>query len=203
MFIAKKACGNIFTPKTKMIESQDLSRASLKLDAEEAKRSPTKRKYIPVGYDSRKELLTIISKENLTIKAAAKRLGINYSNAKSIFKVYKNERRIAKLPKKPNLSLKEVTLPYSSQNSPLFKAALLPFYDAKKAQFFLNWTKDSAKKKKEKEETEQEFRENPIQSTKPEIGPVAKASIEKLNYSAFDFGVYRLQISCRSSLVLS
>eukprot|EP00826_Nyctotherus_ovalis_P004708 TRINITY_DN11038_c0_g1_i7.p1 TRINITY_DN11038_c0_g1~~TRINITY_DN11038_c0_g1_i7.p1 ORF type:complete len:203 (+),score=36.83 TRINITY_DN11038_c0_g1_i7:186-794(+) len=202
MFIAKKACDNIFTPKTKMSEAQGLSQAGLKLDAEEIKHSPTKRKYIPVGYDTRKQLLTIINEENLTIKAAAKRLGVNYSNAKSIFKVYKNEYRIAKLPKKPNLSLKDVTLPYS-RSSVCLKAALLPFYDAKEAQFFLNWSKDSGKRKREKEETEQESKENPIQSAEPEVDPVATSSMGSLNYSIFDFCAYRLEISYRFSLMLN
>lgn len=152
-----------------------------------------KRKYISVNYNTRKNLLKIINEESLTIKTAAERLGINYSNAKNIVKVYKKEHRIAKLPKKPNLTLKEVTSAFYFRDSIPLKAALLPFYDANEAQQFLNWTKE--KKKKQDMENQQQVVSN--HSTRSGIDLPLKLPIEEKNKHIFDFEVYRSEIIYR------
>eukprot|EP00831_Metopus_contortus_P043774 TRINITY_DN3512_c0_g1_i1.p1 TRINITY_DN3512_c0_g1~~TRINITY_DN3512_c0_g1_i1.p1 ORF type:complete len:227 (+),score=28.84 TRINITY_DN3512_c0_g1_i1:173-853(+) len=58
----------------------------------------TKRAYTVVSSKQRKELLDLILKERVTIKNAAERLNMNYSNAKSIVRIFSNERRIEKVP---------------------------------------------------------------------------------------------------------
>ena len=105
---------------------------------EELKEPAAKRKYIQVDYDKRKQLLQIIDEENMTIKSAAEKLSINYSNAKNIVKLFKKEHRIEKLPKKPSLTLKEITTPSMNNGAIPFQAALLPFYDPAEAEQFMN-----------------------------------------------------------------
>ena len=71
-------------------------------DPEETKSisSSAKRGYRRVGYDKRKELLHIIENDQVTIKAAAKRLNVNYSTAKNIVKLFRQEKRISPLTKR-------------------------------------------------------------------------------------------------------
>eukprot|EP00831_Metopus_contortus_P015838 TRINITY_DN1658_c0_g1_i2.p1 TRINITY_DN1658_c0_g1~~TRINITY_DN1658_c0_g1_i2.p1 ORF type:complete len:189 (+),score=33.41 TRINITY_DN1658_c0_g1_i2:166-732(+) len=57
----------------------------------------TKRAYTCVSSEQRKELLELILRERMTIKDAAERLKMNYSNAKSIVRIFSKERRIEKL----------------------------------------------------------------------------------------------------------
>lgn len=114
--------------------------------SEEVRLASGKRKYISIDYNMRKELLKIVNNENVTIKTAAERLHINYSNAKNIVKIYKNEHRIEKLPKKPNLTIKEITAPFYNQDNIPIRAALLPFYDSVEAQQFLTWTKEKQRR---------------------------------------------------------
>lgn len=166
-------------------------------NTEERKQSSSKRKYISVNYKTRKELLRIIGEENLTIKTAAERLQINYSNAKNIVKVYKKEHRIEKLPKKPNLTLKEITSPFYSRGAIPVKAALLPFYDAQEAQKFLSWTKD--KKKIQEMERKQQTSSN--QSTRAGVDQLAKLPTEERDGAAFSFETYRFLIPRRFSWV--
>ncbi len=103
---------------------------------EESKSSHGKRRYVQVGYSKRRELLEMVEEGNITIKSAAERLKINYSNAKNIVKLYKKEHRIEKLPKKPSLTLREITCPPFDHDGLPFKTALLPFYDPVEAERF-------------------------------------------------------------------
>jgi len=52
-----------------------------------------KRPYIKVSSPKRYQLIELVVKERLNIKAAAVQLGINYSAAKHIVKLFKQERR--------------------------------------------------------------------------------------------------------------
>lgn len=56
-----------------------------------------KRKYMQVGNEQRKELLNMLQNEHLSIKTAAGRCSINYSNAKNIVKIFQKENRMRKL----------------------------------------------------------------------------------------------------------
>ncbi len=102
--------------------------------AEESKVSNGKRRYIQVGHDKRCQLLQMLEGENVTIKSAAERLSINYSNAKNIVKLYRKEHRTDKLPKKPSLTLREITCPHTDSSAIPLKSALLPFYDPQEAE---------------------------------------------------------------------
>eukprot|EP00826_Nyctotherus_ovalis_P037507 TRINITY_DN3422_c0_g1_i2.p1 TRINITY_DN3422_c0_g1~~TRINITY_DN3422_c0_g1_i2.p1 ORF type:complete len:184 (+),score=26.36 TRINITY_DN3422_c0_g1_i2:215-766(+) len=64
-----------------------------------------RRQYVQVGVELRRRLLDVIGTKRLSIKAAANEVGINYSTAKNIVKIYRRERRTHKLSKK---SAKEV-----------------------------------------------------------------------------------------------
>ena len=114
--------------------------------SDEIEGTSSKRKYVQVDYDRRRELLHIIDEENLTIKSAAEKLSINYSNAKNIVKLYKKEHRIEKLPKKPNLTIKQITSAPIFRDSAIYKDALLPFYDPVEAMHFLGRAKGSSSK---------------------------------------------------------
>eukprot|EP00826_Nyctotherus_ovalis_P016124 TRINITY_DN14645_c0_g2_i10.p1 TRINITY_DN14645_c0_g2~~TRINITY_DN14645_c0_g2_i10.p1 ORF type:complete len:182 (-),score=37.00 TRINITY_DN14645_c0_g2_i10:260-805(-) len=164
-------------------------------NTEERKQSSNRRKYISVNYKTRKELLRIISEENLTIKTAAERLQINYSNAKNIVKVYKKEHRIEKLLKKPNLTLKEITSPFYTRGAIPVKAALFPFYDVQEAQKFLSWTKD--KKKMQEMERRQQTSSN--QSTRAGMDHLAKLPTGEKEGPTFSFEAYRFLIPRRFS----
>jgi predicted transcriptional regulator len=59
-----------------------------------------KRTYIPILEEKRQELLSLVENEGISIKNAAKKVGINYSAAKSIVKVFKETGRLSKLSKK-------------------------------------------------------------------------------------------------------
>lgn len=181
------------------VEKSPAHSASKLDNSEEERLSTARRKYIPVNYNARKELLKIITDENLTIKAAAARLGINYSNAKTIAKIYRKEKRIAKLPKRPKLTLKEITSPFYSKDSIPLRAILLPFYDAKEAQQFLNRSKD----KKKKKDMEQWQQANSNQSTRLGLDVGAKVLAEEKDNGAFNFEVYRTAITDRFSLKLN
>ena len=54
-------------------------------------KSKQKRGYTIISEVKRKQLLQILDEENITIKSAAKRLGINYSTAKNIVKTNKRD----------------------------------------------------------------------------------------------------------------
>ena len=106
---------------------------------EDSKEYSNKRKYIQVDIEKREELVKMIDEGNVTIKTAADKLEINYSNAKNIVKLYKRYNRIQKLPKRPSSALKEITVP----SPPLvehnqLEAALLPFYDPTEAERFIS-----------------------------------------------------------------
>ncbi len=58
-----------------------------------------KRAYVPVPEESRVQLLNLIEKRQLTIKEAAKHMGIKYSAAKYIVKLFRTERRVTALTK--------------------------------------------------------------------------------------------------------
>ena len=62
--------------------------------------SANKRGYMKIPEDQRVQLLRIIQEEQLTIKTAARRLGVNYSTAKNIVKIFRQEKRVTILPKK-------------------------------------------------------------------------------------------------------
>lgn len=53
-----------------------------------------KREYNKIPKDIRKQLLETIEEGQLTIKAAAQQLGINYSSAKNIVKIFRQQERI-------------------------------------------------------------------------------------------------------------
>lgn len=53
-----------------------------------------KREYTKIPKHLRRKLIEIIESRQSTIKEAAKELGINYSTAKNIVRVFRNERRI-------------------------------------------------------------------------------------------------------------
>eukprot|EP00826_Nyctotherus_ovalis_P047615 TRINITY_DN549_c0_g1_i17.p1 TRINITY_DN549_c0_g1~~TRINITY_DN549_c0_g1_i17.p1 ORF type:complete len:180 (-),score=16.76 TRINITY_DN549_c0_g1_i17:221-760(-) len=67
-----------------------------------------KQVYSQVDFTLRKELLHVIGKEQLSIKSAASKLGINYSTAKNIVRVYRKENRVNKLPKRVSRALANV-----------------------------------------------------------------------------------------------
>ena len=93
----------------------------------------SKRKYVQVNYDKRKELIQVMDKEHLTIKSAAEKLHINYPTAKNIVKLYRREQRIEKLPKRSNLTLNKITSPPIRADAALYQAALSPFYNEDEA----------------------------------------------------------------------
>jgi len=55
-----------------------------------------KKKYKSISDEMREELINCIQNEGLKIKHAAKKLRMNYSSAKSIFKIYRREGRLNK-----------------------------------------------------------------------------------------------------------
>jgi len=67
-----------------------------------------RRKYTMVSPDLRRELLRVIETEQLTIKIAAQKLGINYSTAKNIVRIFRREKRMNKLPKRVSKALEDV-----------------------------------------------------------------------------------------------
>jgi len=108
--------------------------------------SATKRKYVQIDYEKRKELIQVINTEQLTIKSAAEKLHINYPTAKSIVKLYRRESRIEKLPKRPNLTIKKITTPLITNDQELLHAALSPFYNMEEAQRILTKIRKPDKK---------------------------------------------------------
>lgn len=89
-----------------------------------------KRKYSQIDYDVRQQLLQIIDKGQLSIKTASEQLGINYSTAKNIVRIYRREKRVHKLPKRVSKAL-EIVL--GSWKKPIRK---LPRFVAKKCKLF-------------------------------------------------------------------
>ena len=63
-----------------------------------------KRVYTKVLDDERCQLLKLIQANQITIKSAALGLGINYSTAKNIVKVYRKEKRFKQINKGPKSS---------------------------------------------------------------------------------------------------
>lgn len=63
-------------------------------EIEKIDKGKLRRDYIRIPKDMRRKLLEIIERGQLTIKAAAIRLGINYSSAKSIVKIFRQQKRI-------------------------------------------------------------------------------------------------------------
>lgn len=59
----------------------------------------TRRGYIKVSDTKRRQLLELVENKQVTIKKAALCLGINYSTAKNIIKIYHQEKRITVLPR--------------------------------------------------------------------------------------------------------
>ena len=68
----------------------------------------SKRTYNQVDFELRKQLLNIIQSRKLSIKTAADELGINYSTAKNIVRIYRRENRMNKLPKRVSKALEDV-----------------------------------------------------------------------------------------------
>jgi transposase len=71
----------------------------------------TKRSYVPVEQDKRRQLINLVEKEECTIKEAALKLKINYSTAKHIIKMYKRTGEISNLSmakKKADQQLQEL-----------------------------------------------------------------------------------------------
>eukprot|EP00826_Nyctotherus_ovalis_P046404 TRINITY_DN523_c0_g1_i20.p1 TRINITY_DN523_c0_g1~~TRINITY_DN523_c0_g1_i20.p1 ORF type:complete len:154 (+),score=31.33 TRINITY_DN523_c0_g1_i20:211-672(+) len=65
-----------------------------------ASASPMKRDYVKVPDKKRQQLIQLLQETQLTIKAAAARLGIHYSAAKCIVKVFKQEKRVVALTRR-------------------------------------------------------------------------------------------------------
>ena len=65
------------------------SKSSLRAIKSSTKNFSKKRNYVKVKDECRKKLIEIIQNDMCTIKMAALKLGINYSNAKSIIKSFK------------------------------------------------------------------------------------------------------------------
>lgn len=110
-------------------------------------KSPTKRKYVQVNYEKRKELIQVIDKEHLTIKSAAEKLNINYPTAKNIVKLYRRDKRIDKLPKRPSLTIKKITSPPQRTEDLLYRAALSPFYNKAEAERIMGKCREAGPKK--------------------------------------------------------
>ena len=100
----------------------------------------SKRKYNQVDLNLRQELLTIIRERSLSIKSASEELGINYSTAKNIVRIYRRENRMNKLPKRVSKALedvlKEIKIPdkkidrFIARNCPLSKSSEgIPVYN--------------------------------------------------------------------------
>ncbi len=67
-----------------------------------------KRRYSQIDCRLRKELLQAIDTGRLSIKDAAEKLGINYSTAKNIVRIFRRESRMHKLPKRVSKALESV-----------------------------------------------------------------------------------------------
>ena len=67
---------------------------------EGAQKEKSRRSYVQISLDQRRQLLEMITHGHLTIKEAADKLGLKYSAAKNIAKIFKEEGRIEKLSKK-------------------------------------------------------------------------------------------------------
>eukprot|EP00826_Nyctotherus_ovalis_P027813 TRINITY_DN2178_c0_g1_i15.p1 TRINITY_DN2178_c0_g1~~TRINITY_DN2178_c0_g1_i15.p1 ORF type:complete len:146 (-),score=18.58 TRINITY_DN2178_c0_g1_i15:30-467(-) len=61
---------------------------------------PKKRTYVKVTESKRHQIIELMQREQLNIKTAAARLNINYSAAKHIVKVFRQENRLLSSPKK-------------------------------------------------------------------------------------------------------
>lgn len=66
---------------------------------ESEKKTMHKRKYTRIPKEVRKKLLTSIEEGQLTIKAASQKLGINYSSAKNIVQIFREESRVDVIPR--------------------------------------------------------------------------------------------------------
>jgi hypothetical protein len=53
--------------------------------------------YTQVDDNMRVKLITMIADENITIREAAKRLGLKYENAKAIYRNFRVDRRVGKI----------------------------------------------------------------------------------------------------------
>eukprot|EP00831_Metopus_contortus_P008472 TRINITY_DN1324_c0_g1_i1.p1 TRINITY_DN1324_c0_g1~~TRINITY_DN1324_c0_g1_i1.p1 ORF type:complete len:185 (+),score=0.05 TRINITY_DN1324_c0_g1_i1:104-658(+) len=73
----------------------------------ESKISKGKREYSIVSLDKRQELIDLIESQTLTLKDAAEKVGIKYSTAKNIVKIYVKEQRINPKPKRVSKILKQ------------------------------------------------------------------------------------------------
>ena len=98
--------------------------------SDESDHSFQKRKYNQVDVDLRKELLHAIETKQLSIKSASEQLGINYSTAKNIVRIYRKEKRMHKLPKRVNKALEEVLKAWK------IPGKKLPRFVAKKCSLF-------------------------------------------------------------------
>jgi len=63
-----------------------------------------RRKYMLINNEMREKLVSLIVNEGFKIVAAAELIGINYENAKAIYRIYRNDGRVSK--KKKYLSKK-------------------------------------------------------------------------------------------------
>ena len=77
-------------PKTKL-DSNARKRKDL------GKTCSEKRSYVKVPDTKRFQLIQLLQKEKLTIKSASAKLGIHYSTAKCIVKIFRQERRVIAL----------------------------------------------------------------------------------------------------------
>jgi len=109
-----------------------------------------KRKYSQVDQEMRKELLRIIESEQLSIKLASEKLGINYSTAKNIVRIFRKEKRMNKLPKRVNKALEEVLKAWKEPPKKIsrFVAKKCQLFDDKHTEIDQNEKNETFEKKK-------------------------------------------------------
>jgi hypothetical protein len=104
---------------------------------------PSKRRYVQIPDEKRKQLLEMLHHSNLTIKTIAEQLDINYSTAKHIVKLYKLENRAHALPRRSKGGSKGPdsrcvnASRRTTRADELLAESLRPFYDVLEATRFL------------------------------------------------------------------
>ncbi len=108
--------------------------------SDESSQMCNKRRYNQVDVDLRKELLHAIESQQLSIKSASEQLGINYSTAKNIVRIYRREKRMHKLPKRVNKALEEVLKAWKKPGKklPRFVAKKCPLFEDKHTESGVN-----------------------------------------------------------------
>ncbi|MDR3549381.1 MAG: helix-turn-helix domain-containing protein [Candidatus Pacebacteria bacterium] len=119
-----------------------------------------RRKYTQIDSKRRQELLLAIDESRSSIKSISHRLGINYSTAKNIVKIYRKENRIEKLPKHPARPRQTAQDPGEGKERHVIpleekKDAPLPRFIAKKCPLFVKEKlKDTASHDEQNAESE-------------------------------------------------